>query len=87
MTPRELQAAIATDARATARVLSYLDSAGISHRGRISGATLAAVCGVDSRTWRKWVGGEREMPESARRLLSLVAWGEATSAAVTTAGL
>lgn len=46
---------------------------GIAHSGRISGATLAAICGVDSRTWRRWVGGERAFPETAVRLLLEVA--------------
>lgn len=72
MTPQELQSAIAASAGATARALAYLDELGIAHSGRISGATLAAICGVDSRTWRRWVGGERAMPESAIRLLAAV---------------
>jgi hypothetical protein len=73
VSPRELQSAIANNAEATRRVLAYLDSLGVQHSGRISGSTLAAVCGVDSRTWRKWAGEEREMPEMAVRLLRLVA--------------
>lgn len=71
---REIQAAIAADPEATSRVLAYLDARGIAHSGQISGATLAAVCGKKSRTWRKWAGGEREMPEAAKRLLEIVAW-------------
>lgn len=72
--PADLQLAIQADARATARVLSYLDGLGVEHSGVISGATLAAVCGVDSRTWRRWVSGDRQMPRVAVRLLQLVAW-------------
>ncbi len=72
MNARDLQSAIANSAEATRRVLAYLDSLGVHHSGQISGATLAAVCGVDSRTWRKWVGEEREMPIAAIRLLRLV---------------
>lgn len=70
--PAALQAAIAESPAATRRVLRYLDERGIEHSGQISGATLASVCGVNSRAWRRWVGGERSMPESAWRLLLLV---------------
>lgn len=68
MTPRELQARITADADATAALLAWLDDQGIGHSGRVSGSTLAAVCGVNSRTWRKWTqaGG---MPTAALRLL------------------
>lgn len=67
--PAALQDAIAVDPLASARVFGWLDQWGIGHSGRISGATLAAVCGVDSRSWRKWVGAERSMPLAAWRLL------------------
>jgi hypothetical protein len=67
--PRELHSKIAADQDASARVLNYLDRLGVAHSGEISGATLGKVCGVDSRTWRKWVGGERGMPLAAWRLL------------------
>ena len=69
---RSLQAAIKGSPRAMKKGFAYLDALGEPHSGLISGATLAAVCGVDSRTWRKWVGGEREMPLSAQRLLRIV---------------
>jgi DNA-binding transcriptional regulator YiaG len=39
---------------------------------RLSGKTgkqIADMLGVDGRTVRKWVGGEREMPYAAWRLL------------------
>lgn len=72
---RELQAAIADDPKATANVLAYLEARGEEHSGQISGATLASVAGVDSRTWRKWTGGEREFPISARRAIIAAAWG------------
>lgn len=72
-TPRKLQEAIVASPSATRRVLAYLAGLGVEHSGLISGATLSAVCGVDSRTWRRWVGGEREMPTVAVRLLRLVA--------------
>lgn len=72
MTPAELQRAITQSTEATTRVLNYLDDQGEQHSGQISGATLAAVCGVDSRTWRRWVGDDR-VPETAWRLLELVA--------------
>ena len=71
-TAREIQSKIAGNEEASRRILEYLDGLGIDHSGQISGATLAAVCGVDSRTWRKWTGDEREMPISAIRLLRLV---------------
>ena len=72
-----LQLEIQSVASAAKRVLAYLDSRDTAHSGQISGATLAAVCGVDGRTWRKWVGGEREFPITARRLLIAVAFGGA----------
>ncbi|MFK7885937.1 MAG: methyltransferase domain-containing protein [Gammaproteobacteria bacterium] len=37
----------------------------------LSGAEAAALLGVDSRTIRKWTGGERAIPFSAWRLLTL----------------
>lgn len=67
--PRELQRRIADDPDASSRVLNWLDSHQVRHSGNISGAALGAVCGVDSRTWRKWTNGERGMPVSAWRLL------------------
>lgn len=69
LTPSDLQRLIASSPRATHRVLSYLSERDIEHSGRISGATLAAVCDVDSRAWRRWVGGESDMPGAAWRLL------------------
>ncbi len=69
MTTANLQHLIQQDARATARVLRYLDELGIKHTGRVSGGTLAQVCGKGSRRWRKWVSGEDVMPASDRRLL------------------
>lgn len=71
--PATLQRRIASSPEATARVLAYLDSQEQEHSGLISGATLAAVCGVDSRRWRRWVS-DGEMPVGARRLLEVVAW-------------
>lgn len=65
----DLQRLIAEDTRATEGVFRYLRERGIEHTGSITGATLAAVCGVNSRTWRKWIGGERGMPTAAWRLL------------------
>ena len=73
---RELQAAIQDDDGATAAVLAYLDARSVEHSGQISGATLASVAGVDSRTWRKWTGGEREFPISARRAIIAAAWAK-----------
>ena len=35
-------------------------------------ARAAALFGVDHRTWVKWEGAEREMPQPAQRLLILV---------------
>ena len=70
--PADLQRSIAASPEATRRVLAYLEAHGQEHSGRISGATLAAVCGVSPRAWRMWVGGERAMPTSAERLLRLV---------------
>jgi DNA-binding transcriptional regulator YiaG len=75
LSPANLGRAIATDDALARRVLVYLDARGIEHSGRISGATLAAVCGVDSRTWRRWIAGDVPMPTAARRLLALVASG------------
>lgn len=73
----ELQLEIQSSPRATKRVLDYLDARQTPHSGQISGATLAAVCGVDGRTWRRWVGGNQEFPIAARRLLIAVAFGGA----------
>ena len=72
MTTANLQQLIQQDSRATARVLRYLDERGIDHGDQITGAALSAVCGVTSRVWRRWAGGEREMPAGARRLLECV---------------
>lgn len=69
LTPADLQRLIADSPPATRRVFRYLDKRGIEHSGRISGATLAAVCGVQSRQWRRWVGGDQPMPPAAWRLL------------------
>jgi hypothetical protein len=71
--PRELQRKIAEDDSASERLLAYLDARDIQHSGEISGATLAAVCGVDGRTWRKWVTAER-MPVAATRVLICAAY-------------
>ena len=76
MTPteiRRLQRAIARDPDAADRVFRYLDRHGIRHTRRISGATLARVCGVHPRTWRKWIGGDAPMPALAERVLLDVA--------------
>jgi hypothetical protein len=70
--PREIQTEVAADKKAAARVFKYLDDRGIQHSAHISGATLAAVLGVESRTWRRYVGEDRELPTMGRRLLSLV---------------
>ena len=70
---RALQRAIADDSDAAGRVFDWLDARDIVHTGIISGTTLAAVAGVEPRTWRRWVGGERQMPLSAWRLLVEVA--------------
>lgn len=72
---RELQAAIQDDEDATAAVLAYLDARSVEHSGQISGATLAAVAGVDGRTWRRWVGGDVHMPVGAKRAIIAAAWG------------
>lgn len=34
-------------------------------RAKLTGSQAAALCGVHPRTWRKWTGGERKMPEAA----------------------
>lgn len=70
--PSEIQALISENADYTRRVFEYLDLLGVQHSGRISSATLGSVCGAHERTWGKWIGGEREMPKTARRLLALV---------------
>lgn len=73
---RELQAEIQADEDSTAAVLAYLDARGVEHSGQISGATLAAVAGVDGRTWRRWVGGDVPMPVGAKRaIICAAAWG------------
>lgn len=64
---------IRSDRDAGARVLRWLDRRRIQHSGRISGPTLAAVCGVEGDTWLQWSGGERAMPVAAWRLLLEVA--------------
>lgn len=38
-------------------------------RGNFTGAAAGKLLGVTGRTIRKWVGGEREIPYSAWRLL------------------
>jgi hypothetical protein len=45
----------------------------VDRYNEISGAALGAVCGIDSRSWRRWVDGTRMMPAMARRLLCQVA--------------
>lgn len=67
--PAALQRSIAASPEAARRVYSYLDRLGVAHSGHISGATLAAVCGVEPRQWRRWVGGDTPMPKAAHRLL------------------
>jgi len=36
---------------------------------------LAAVAGVDGRTWRRWVAGRVPMPLAARRAIIAAAFG------------
>ena len=73
--PAVIQAVIAARPEASARFLAYLDERGVRHAGRISGATLAAVAGVSSRTWRRWVSGAEVMPTGARRVIVAAAFG------------
>lgn len=79
MKPADLQRAIAADPEATRRIYAYLRRLGVAHSGHISGATLAAVCGVESRTWRRWVGGDVAIPPACWRLLHEVAWPGAST--------
>jgi len=72
--PDVLQEVIRQMPGAAERVLAYLDDRSVSHSGRITGATLAAVAGVDGRTWRRWVS-ERAMPVAARRAIIAAAFG------------
>lgn len=60
---------IRTDRRASQRVIRWLDRRAIQHSGHVSGPTLAALCGVDGRTWTRWIGGEQDMPVAAWRLI------------------
>ena len=73
--PDVIQAVIVARPEATARLLAYLEERGVRHSGRISGATLAAVCGVKGRTWRRWVCAQK-MPKAAARALVAVAFPE-----------
>lgn len=61
---------------ACSRILAHLDARGWGHFREVNGATMAALCGVHLRSWQKWLGGERNMPEATRRLVQMVAWGE-----------
>lgn len=72
MTPVTYKTCVAASPEARAAVCAYLDSKGVKHTGRVSSATLGAVCGVDGRSWNRWGSGEREMPLMAMRLLELV---------------
>lgn len=73
--PDVLQEVIRQAPGAAERLLAYLDERGIQHSGRISGATLAAVAGVDGRTWRRWVARRVPMPLAARRAIIAAAFG------------
>ena len=73
--PDVLQEVIRQAPGAAERLLAYLDERGVRHSGRISGATLAAVAGVSSRTWRRWVSGAEIMPTGARRVIVAAAFG------------
>jgi hypothetical protein len=72
--PAVLQAVIAAAPGAPERLLAYLDARGVAHSGRVSGATLAGVAGVDGRTWRKWVS-VGSMPVGAARAIIAAAFG------------
>jgi hypothetical protein len=80
MTPNDIRIAIVRSPAATMKVLEYLDRLGHEHRGRISGSALAAVCGVSTRSWRKWAHGDRRMPAAAWRLLVRVSGLQLTQA-------
>ncbi len=41
----------------------------LASRYSLTGAKAGALIGVDGRTWRRYVGGERDMPYSNWRLL------------------
>jgi hypothetical protein len=45
---------------------------GIAKRAGLTGGAAAHLLGCDPRTWRRYVGGEREMPLPAWRLLLVV---------------
>lgn len=47
------------------------DLRAVMQRARLTGSQVGDLVGVDSRTVRKWTGGERAMPYSAWRLLLL----------------
>jgi DNA-binding XRE family transcriptional regulator len=47
----------------------------VMKRHGLTGSEVANIVGVNSRTLRKWTGGERQMPDAAWRLL-LVVTGE-----------
>jgi hypothetical protein len=72
MTASTIQRLIQSSPHATDRVLRYLSQLDLPHE-TLSGAALAAVCGVSAQRWRQWVGGQRPMPTGARRLLCEVA--------------
>jgi hypothetical protein len=72
--PRTLQQTIAGDPRARARLFAFLNRMGLHHSGEVSGGTLALACGVNPRTWRKWVSRPEMMPLAATRLLLLICW-------------
>lgn len=77
-TPDDIQRAIQASPEATARVLRWLELRGRTYAsgrryGKISGASLGAVCSVTDRTWRRWVAGIQPFPGAARDLLSEVA--------------
>lgn len=72
MTPDQLKKAIQENEDARARILNFLDERGLPHTAQISGYTLATVCGVNARTWRKWKSAGK-MPISSERLLLQIA--------------
>lgn len=67
LTPADLQRLIRDDPRATGRVLQWVGNRGLRHSPNITGATLAAVCGISGRTWRRWMSWhESDLPKSER---------------------
>jgi hypothetical protein len=69
-TPRELRTHIAASPELTARLFDALARLGLEHSGHVSTATLALLCDVNPRTWRRWEAAGT-MPLHARRS---VAW-------------